>query len=86
MAALLPEILKEAGEATNWSVSLSGLGMAKDLVKSMENHGSQMWTLYRFLHSKQLAGELHDKSIATVIVKVAGMRKWCPGLQDIKCT
>jgi hypothetical protein len=52
-SGLLPEILKEAGEATNWSVSLTGLGMASDLVENMRQHGEKMWSIYRWLSEHQ---------------------------------
>ena len=73
---LLQAVLKEAGDATNWSVSLAPHKISQDLVSQMRSRGQFMWKMYANLQRLVLHGKDTEADYAECFTSIERAMAW----------
>ena len=72
----LPEILKEAAESTNLSVSLEAYSLSDQICKDLTKHGELMWSIYRKLHGMVVEGSANDQDYEPILQLLEKSQPW----------
>ena len=79
VTAMLPDILKEAGEAKGHSVDLRAYRLSTELVDQMESHSRFMYAIYRQLQSMTQTGADDLSTFQPYLEKLDKAQTWYKG-------